>query len=108
MGTSQCGARGGKAISGYCAGPSDVKCCVAGGPSPSGYNPDATVSWANSQCGVNSQWLCAEFAAMAVHAGGAFPGLTDYTNYKGYNLRWVSQLHKALVAEGWTVSGQGN
>jgi hypothetical protein len=44
---------------------------------------------------------------MAAHAGGAFPGLTDYTNYNGYNLRWVSQVHRALLDEGWSQSGTG-
>ncbi len=65
------------------------------------------MNWANAYCGRDSEWLCAEFAAMAVHAGGEFPGLTDYTNYHGYNLRWVSQLHKALLAAGWHESAQG-
>jgi len=108
MGTSQCSGKGGKAVSGYCAGPADVKCCITGTPTPTGYNAAAAVSWANGQCGSNSQWLCAEFAAMAVHAGGALPGVTNYGNYNGYNLRYVSQLRKALQAEGWALSGQAN
>lgn len=108
MSTGQCSGKGGHSVSGYCTGPSDLQCCIGGpGPTPSGYNPDAAVAWANAYCGKDSEWLCSEFAARAVHDGGAFPGLTDYTNYNGYNLLWVSQLHKALLAEGWQESGQG-
>jgi Tol biopolymer transport system component len=44
---------------------------------------------------------------MTAHAGGAFPGLTSYTDYNGYNLRWVSQVRRALQDEGWSLSGEG-
>jgi hypothetical protein len=63
------------------------------------------VSWANSHCGTNSEWLCAEFVARALHAGGEFSGVTDYGNYNGYNLRYVPDLHRALLKYGWTQSG---
>eukprot|EP01031_Cornospumella_fuschlensis_P028689 gene28690-34636_t len=71
------------------------------------YDPNAALSYANSHCNTNSEWLCAEFVARALHAGGEFPGVTDYGNYNGYNLRLVSDLKKALLHYGWTASSQG-
>jgi hypothetical protein len=109
MSTGECSGRGGRSYAGYCTGPSNIQCCVSGGPgpTPSGYNPAAAVNWANGNCGGDPDYGCSQFAAMAAHAGGAFPGLTSYTNYNGYNLRWVSQLHHALLDEGWRESGEG-
>jgi len=108
MSTGECSGRGGHSLAGYCTGPSNIQCCVGGpGPTPSGYNAGAAVNWANGNCGGDPDYGCSQFAAMAAHAGGAFPGLTSYTNYNGYNLRWVSQLHRALLDEGWHESGQG-
>ena len=101
MSTSSCSAQGGTSIAHYCSGPSDLQCCVKGSPTPSSYNADKAVSWGNSYCAQDSEWLCAEFVARALHAGGEFPGLTDYGNYNGYNLRYVSQLHKCLLGLGW-------
>lgn len=71
------------------------------------YDPNAALNYAHSHCGTNSEWLCAEFVARSLHAGGEFPGVTDYGNYNGYNLRLVSDLHKALVRAGWSASSQG-
>jgi hypothetical protein len=70
-----------------------------------GYNKDAALSFSHSHCNTNSEWLCAEFVAHALHNGGEFPGLSDYGNYNGYNLRMVSGLRKALLAAGWSQSG---
>ena len=36
-----------------------------------------------------------------------FPGVTDYGNYNGYNLRYVPDLHRALVHYGWSASSSG-
>jgi hypothetical protein len=36
-----------------------------------------------------------------------FPGVTDYGNYNGYNLRYVPDLHRALLHYGWTASSSG-
>lgn len=72
------------------------------------YDHNSAVSYANSHCGTNGEWLCAEFVAHALHAGGEFPGVSDYGNYNGYNLRLVSDLHKALLKAGWTASSSGN
>lgn len=108
--TGQCAAEGGTSIAHYCSGPSDLQCCVKGGPAPtpSSYNADVAVSWANSYCAQDSEWLCAEFVARALHAAGEFPGLSDYGNYNGYNLRYVSQLHNCLLSLGWRqVTGSG-
>lgn len=71
------------------------------------YNPSGAVSWGNSNCGAHSEWLCAEFVARALHAGGEFAGVTDYGNYNGYNLRMVSGLHSALLHYGWSGSSSG-
>lgn len=110
MSTGQCASQGGTSVAHYCSGPSDVQCCVKSGPPPSSsYSADAAVSWGNSYCASHSEWLCAEFVARALHAGGEFPGLTDYGNYNGYNLRYVSQLHKCLLSLGWKqVAGTAN
>jgi hypothetical protein len=72
------------------------------------YNADSAVSYANSYCGSNSEWLCAEFVAHALHHAGEFPGLTDYGNYNGYNLRMVSGLRSYLTSHGWSQSGTSN
>ena len=72
------------------------------------YSVDTAVGWANSHCGSNSEWLCAEFVARALNAAGEFAGVSDYGNYNGYNLRYVPDLHKALVHYGWAASGSGN
>lgn len=69
------------------------------------YNVDSAVSYANSHCATNSEWLCAEFTARSLHAGGEFPGVSDYGNYNGYNLRTVTGLRKALLSAGWKESG---
>ena len=71
------------------------------------YDGNAAVNYSNSYCGKNSEWLCAEFVARALHAGGEFPGVSDYGNYNGYNLRYVPDLHRALVHYGWSASGSG-
>lgn len=71
------------------------------------YNAAAAVSYANSYCAKDSEWLCAEFVARALHAGGEFPDVKDYGNYNGYNLRYVPDLHKALIHYGWTASSSG-
>ena len=40
--------------------------------------------------------------------GGLFSGVTDYGNYKGYNLKYVPDLHQALKSlYGWTQSSSG-
>jgi hypothetical protein len=39
--------------------------------------------------------------------GGMFPGVSDYGNYNGYNLRYVPDLHRALLHYGWTASSSG-
>lgn len=41
-----------------------------------GQNTGATVAWANSECDTNSQWLCAEFVARSLAAGGFITGTT--------------------------------
>jgi hypothetical protein len=71
------------------------------------YNAAAAVSYGNSYCGKDSEWLCAEFVARALHAGGEFAGVSDYGNWNGYNLRYVPDLHRALVNSGWSASGSG-
>ncbi len=71
------------------------------------YNSGAAVSYGNAHCATDSSWLCAEFVARSLHAGGEFPGVTDYGNYNGYNLRYVPDLHRALKAAGWTQSSSG-
>jgi hypothetical protein len=58
-------------------------------------------------CGKDSKWLCAEFVARALHHAGMFPGVKDFGSYKGYNLRLVSSLHKALQHYGWKAHGHG-
>ena len=73
-----------------------------------GYNPSAAVDFANEYCAKDSEWLCAEFVAHALHHAGLFSGVTDYGNYKGYNLRMVTDLHKALkTLYGWYESSSG-
>ena len=71
------------------------------------YNSGAAVSYGNAHCASDSSWLCAEFVARSLHAGGEFPGVSDYGNYNGYNLRYVPDLHRALKAAGWTQSASG-
>lgn len=71
------------------------------------YTPNSAVSWSNNNCATHSEWLCSEFVARALNAGGEFPGVSDYGNYNGYNLRLVSDLHKALIHYGWTASSSG-
>ncbi|RYH29426.1 hypothetical protein EON65_08505 [archaeon] len=71
------------------------------------YDANSALSWANGHCDSHSEWLCAEFVARALHAGGEFPGVSDYGNYNGYNLRLVSDLKKALLHDGWSASSQG-
>jgi hypothetical protein len=44
-------------------------------------------------CATEPEQLCAEFVSHALNAGGMFPGVYDYGNYNGYNLRLVSGLH---------------
>ena len=74
----------------------------------SSYNPDLAVSFANSYCAKDEEWLCAEFVSRALHAAGEFPGVTDYFNYNGYNLASTSSLHKYLLNNGWEqVAGGG-
>lgn len=70
------------------------------------YNPSAAVSWANGNCG-GTQGLCAEFVARALHQGGEFAGVSDYGNWNGYNLKYVPDLHRALLASGWSASSSG-
>lgn len=42
------------------------------------------------------------------HLGGLFDGVSDYGSYKGYNLRMVTDLHKALKSlYGWSESSSG-
>lgn len=73
-----------------------------------GYNVDAAVKYADSYCASHSEWLCAEFVARSLNAGGLFSGVTDYGNYKGYNLKYVPDLHQALKSlYGWTQSSSG-
>ena len=36
-----------------------------------------------------------------------FPGVSDYGNYNGYNLRYVPDLHQALLHYGWSASSSG-
>lgn len=45
--------------------------------------------------------------AMLLCQGGMFPGVTDYGNYNGFNLRYVPDLHRALVHYGWSASSSG-
>lgn len=71
------------------------------------YNANAAVSWANNYCDSHDEWLCAEFAARALHEGGEFPGVTNYYNYNGYNLASTSSLHKYLLANGWAQTAGG-
>jgi hypothetical protein len=105
MSTSQCAAAGGTSVAHYCAGASDLQCCISGGPPPSSsYNREAACSWADSYCAQDAEWYCSEFVARALYAGGEFPGLTSFSNYNGYNLLWVSQLHAALLSLGWYQS----
>lgn len=73
----------------------------------SGYSASAAVNWGNSYCNKDSEWLCAEFVARALNQGGMFPGVSDYGNYNGYNLRYVPDLHKALLHYGWSASSSG-
>jgi len=47
MQTSLCSSKGGQSISGYCTGPSDIKCCVQGGSSGS-YGVDISVAASTS------------------------------------------------------------
>jgi len=73
-----------------------------------GYNVDAAVKYADSYCASHSEWLCAEFVARSLNAGCLFSGITDYGNYKGYNLRYVPDLHQALKSlYGWSQSSSG-
>ena len=71
------------------------------------YSPSTAVSWADDRCATHSEWLCAEFVAHSLHAAGMFPGVEDYGNYNGYNLKWVPDLHKALTHYGWSKSSTG-
>lgn len=111
LSTSVCGARGGTSVSGYCAGPADLQCCVTGvtpGPS-SHYDANKAVAWANEYCDKNQEWGCADFTARVLAAGGEFPGFVDSGNWNGYNLRWVGQLHQALLGQGWKqIGGRAN
>ena len=43
-----------------------------------GYDSSASVKYANSYCASHSEWLCAEFVARSLNAGGLFSGVTDY------------------------------
>ena len=36
-----------------------------------------------------------------------WPDVTDYSNYHGYNLMYVPDLHSALVHYGWYQSSSG-
>ncbi len=77
--------------------------------SNSTYNSANAISFANSYCAKDEEWLCAEFVARTVHAGGEFSGCTNFGSCQGYNLKYVSQLHKALLANGWYQSaGEAN
>ncbi len=110
MSSSDCSSKGGFGVAANCTTSSvttgDMRCCLNEKP-VLGYNADAAVSWGNSNCGVHSEWLCAEFVSRALHAGGEFPGVSDYGNYNGYNLRLVSDLHRYLKNNGWSESSQG-
>ena len=72
-------------------------------------NTDKTVSWANSNCavGTHEEWLCAEYVARALMAGGEFADCTtaQIANCKGYNLRMAYGLRDALIARGWKSQG---
>ena len=103
--TASCEMNGGFSIPTNCSG-TDVSCCLRERPLLS-YDPNAAVSYGNSHCATHSEWLCAEFVAHALHYAGEFPGLTDYGNYNGYNLKMVSGLKSALLKAGWTASSSG-
>lgn len=76
--------------------------------STSTYSKSAAVDYGDSYCAKDSDWLCAEFVSRALHAGGLFEGVSDYGSYKGYNLRSVTDLHKALKKlYSWTESSSG-
>jgi hypothetical protein len=36
-----------------------------------------------------------------------FPGVSDYGNYNGFNLRYVPSLRQALLHYGWSQSSAG-
>ena len=135
MQTSKCT---GTSVPHYCSGASDVQCCVptsGGGGSSTTYNKTTAISYANAYCDKDSQWECAEFVARALNAGGEFPGIvkiflllnnptridifiiiliviyigvTDYSNYKGYNLKYVSGLRSCLQSVGWLITSESN
>jgi hypothetical protein len=72
--------------------------------SNSTYNSASAISFANKYCAKDDEWLCAEFVARSLQAGGEFSGCTNFGSCEGYNLKYVSQLHKALLANGWYQS----
>ena len=107
--TSQCTSKKGTSVPSYCAGPADLQCCVTGVTPSTGYDASKAVAWANSECDKDEQWGCSDFVARVLAAGGEFPGFVDSGNWNGYNLRWVGQLHKALLGQGWKqVGGTAN
>eukprot|EP00981_Chlorochromonas_danica_P013348 scaffold6207_cov189-Ochromonas_danica.AAC.4 len=71
------------------------------------YAMQAAVQWADDYCASNSEWLCAEFVARALHFAGEFPGLRNFANYRGFNLRLATGLYEALIEQGWRVSSPG-
>ena len=103
--TSVCSSKKGTSVPSYCAGPADLQCCVTGITPSSGYDASKAVAWANAECDQNEQWGCSDFVARVLAAGGEFPGFVDSGNWNGYNLRWVSQLHQALLGQGWKQVG---
>jgi len=112
---------------GHCPGASNIKCCVPRAPKPAkpansttpstpsnpttptsaNFNMAQAIKFANGNCASSPQWLCAEFVARSLHAGGLFPGVSSYFNYKGVNLAWVPSLVPYLQKHGWVALNKG-
>jgi len=68
------------------------------------------VAWSNQYCSRESEWLCAEFAARSLGAGGFFSKCTNsscYCNGPYGNLCTVSNLVKAIKSNGMKFKGTG-
>jgi len=72
------------------------------------YNMQKALAFSNAKCATDWQWLCAEFVARSLNAGGYFKkGVTNYSNYHGVALTRVSKLVPYLISHGWTALNGG-
>jgi len=80
----------------------------------SNYSPQSAQSWADDHCSRDSQWLCAEFTARALAAGGLFEKCSPNDTSKCFcngpygNLCSVSNLVKSIKSSGMKAKGSGS